>query len=113
MKNNWKLISSILTPIVLLPIWLVPGTDPAKCAYVICLMGVFWYEFPLIWIYGLFAYMDHFILFFCRVFEFVPLSVTALLPAGLFPLLGILGSGETAAKYCTNTIMLLLGSEVR
>ena len=50
---------------------------------------------------------------FCRVFEFVPLSVTALLPAGLFPLLGILGSGETAAKYCTNTIMLLLGSEVR
>ena len=50
---------------------------------------------------------------FCRVFEFVPLSVTALLPAGLFPLLGILGSGETAAKYCTDTIMLLLGSEVR
>ena len=48
-----------------------------------------------------------------RVFEFVPLSVTALLPAGLFPLLGILGSGETAAKYCTDTIMLLLGSEVR
>ena len=43
----------------------------------------------------------------------MPLSVTALLPAGLFPLLGILGSGETAAKYCTNTIMLLLGSEVR
>ena len=50
---------------------------------------------------------------FHRVFEFVPLSVTALLPAGLFPLLGILGSGETAAKYCTDTIMLLLGSEVR
>ena len=43
-KNNWKLIFSIITPIVLLPVWLVPGTDPAKCAYVICLMGVFWYE---------------------------------------------------------------------
>ena len=42
-KNNFKLISSILTPIVLLPVWLVPGTDPAKCAYVICLMAVFWY----------------------------------------------------------------------
>ena len=41
-KNNWRLISSVVTPIVLLPIWLVPATDPAKCAYVICLMGVFW-----------------------------------------------------------------------
>ena len=41
-KNNWRLIFSVLTPIVLLPVWLVPGTDPAKCAYVICLMGVFW-----------------------------------------------------------------------
>ena len=41
-KNNWRLISSVVTPIVLLPVWLVPATDPAKCAYVICLMGVFW-----------------------------------------------------------------------
>ena len=47
-KNNWRLIASVVAPIVLLPVWLVPGTDPAKCAYVICLMGVFWYEFGLL-----------------------------------------------------------------
>ena len=57
MKNNWKLISSILTPIVLLPIWLVPGTDPAKCAYVICLMGVFWYEYKYTQ-FRLYGFMD-------------------------------------------------------
>jgi sodium-dependent dicarboxylate transporter 2/3/5 len=63
------------------------GTDAAKCAYVLCLMGIFW------------------------VFEFIPLAVTSLFPVALFPLLGLMSTAEVSSQYFNNTIVLMLGSK--
>ena len=39
----------------------------------------------------------------------LPISVTALLPYILFPSLGLMSSGAVAAKYMSNTNLLLVG----
>ena len=43
------------------------------------------------------------------VSEAIPLSATALLPIGLFPILGVLPLGDTVAPYAHQVVMLLLG----
>ena len=43
------------------------------------------------------------------VSEAIPLSATALLPIGLFPMLGVLPLGDTVAPYAHQVVMLLLG----
>ncbi len=43
------------------------------------------------------------------VTEAIPLSVTALLPVALFPILGVLPLNETVAPYAHRVVMLLLG----
>ncbi|XP_061638986.1 Na(+)/citrate cotransporter isoform X2 [Phyllopteryx taeniolatus] len=81
-KNELILFAA---PLLLLPLPLVIGTSEAECAYVIVLMAVYW----------------------CT--EVLPLAVTALLPALLFPLFGIMESQSVCMQYLKDTNLLFVG----
>uniref|UniRef100_A0A3P9JRR9 Solute carrier family 13 member 1 n=1 Tax=Oryzias latipes TaxID=8090 RepID=A0A3P9JRR9_ORYLA len=87
-KRLWNFRSFlliILTPLLLLPIPLVIRTKEAECAFVMLLMAVYW------------------------VTEILPLSITAMLPAVLFPLFGIMKSSDVAKWYFKDFHFLLVG----
>ncbi|MEQ2210300.1 hypothetical protein XENOCAPTIV_011225, partial [Xenoophorus captivus] len=75
----------ILTPLLLLPLPLVIKTKEAECAFVLLLMAVYWMT------------------------EVIPLSMTAMLPAILFPAFGIMKSSNVAKEYFKDFHFLLVG----
>ncbi|XP_064613376.1 solute carrier family 13 member 2-like [Liolophura sinensis] len=87
-QDLWYLrapIVIVFTPLVLLPILLTIQTSEASCAFVVLLMAVYWTS------------------------EMIPLAATALLPAILFPLLGVMSAGDVCRNYIKDTSMLYLG----
>ncbi|XP_044050091.1 solute carrier family 13 member 1 [Siniperca chuatsi] len=75
----------VLTQLLLLPLPLVVGTKEAECAFVLLLMATYW------------------------VTEVIPLSMTAMFPAILFPMFGIMKSSDVAKEYFKDFHFLLVG----
>ncbi|CAM4734842.1 unnamed protein product [Leuciscus chuanchicus] len=87
-RLSWSFVKPLIiisTPLALLPLPLVIKTKEAECAYILILMAVYWMT------------------------EVLPLSVTALLPALLFPLFGLMKSSQVASVYFKDFHLLLLG----
>ncbi|KAM9753710.1 solute carrier family 13 member 1-like [Menidia menidia] len=87
-RNLWgfrRVFLIITTPLLLLPLPLIVNTKEAGCAFVLLLMAVFW------------------------VSEVIPLSITAMFPAILFPMLGIMESSKVAKEYFKDFHFLLVG----
>nr|DBA31247.1 TPA: hypothetical protein GDO54_007124 [Pyxicephalus adspersus] len=80
-----RLLLIVLTPLLLLPVPLIIKTTEAQCAYVLFVVAMFWLS------------------------EALPLSVTAFIPALMFPLFGILPSKTIASTYFKDFHLLLTG----
>ncbi|XP_077329599.1 solute carrier family 13 member 1 isoform X2 [Lithobates pipiens] len=80
-----RLLLIVLTPLLLLPVPLIIKTKEAECAYVLFVVAIFWLS------------------------EALPLSVTAFIPALMFPLFGILPSKSIASTYFKDFHLLLTG----
>ncbi|XP_046356042.2 solute carrier family 13 member 5-like isoform X3 [Haliotis rufescens] len=88
LKDLWRirtLLILFLTPILLLPLPVLIPTKEGRCAYVVILMAVFW------------------------ISESLPISVTALLPVFMFPLLNVVEAKVISKAYMNDTIMVFLG----
>ncbi|XP_032378827.1 solute carrier family 13 member 1 [Etheostoma spectabile] len=83
--NYRSLALIILAPLLLLPLPLVIGTKEAECAFVLLLMATYWMT------------------------EVIPLPMTAMLPAILFPAFGIIKSSHVAKEYFKDFHFLLVG----
>ncbi|TFK11506.1 leucine-rich repeat-containing protein 3 [Platysternon megacephalum] len=75
----------LFTPLLLLPLPLIIRTKEAECAYTLFVVAIFWLT------------------------EALPLAVSALLPALMFPMFGIMASKEVAAAYFKDFHLLLIG----
>ncbi|XP_066489759.1 solute carrier family 13 member 1 [Tiliqua scincoides] len=75
----------LLTPLLLLPLPLIIRTKEAECAYTLFVVAIFWLT------------------------EALPLAVSALLPALMFPLFGIMASKQVASSYFKDFHLLLTG----
>ncbi|XP_060100530.1 solute carrier family 13 member 1 [Heteronotia binoei] len=75
----------LFTPLLLLPLPLIIRTKEAECAYTLFVVAIFWLT------------------------EALPLAVSALLPALMFPMFGIMASKEVASAYFKDFHLLLTG----
>uniref|UniRef100_U3K5N2 Solute carrier family 13 member 1 n=1 Tax=Ficedula albicollis TaxID=59894 RepID=U3K5N2_FICAL len=75
----------VLTPLLLLPLPLIIKTKEAECAYTLFVVAIFWLT------------------------EALPLAVSALIPAFMFPLFGIMSSKQVASAYFKDFHLLLIG----
>ncbi|KAK1168985.1 solute carrier family 13 member 1 [Acipenser oxyrinchus oxyrinchus] len=80
-----KILIIVLTPLLLLPLPLLTDTKEAQCAYTLFVVAVYWLT------------------------EAMPLAVTALIPALMFPLFGIMKSKTVASAYFKDFHLLLIG----
>uniref|UniRef100_A0A8C8SRZ9 Solute carrier family 13 member 1 n=1 Tax=Pelusios castaneus TaxID=367368 RepID=A0A8C8SRZ9_9SAUR len=80
-----KFLLIVFTPVFLLPLPLIIRTKEAECAYTLFIVAIFWLT------------------------EALPLAVSALLPALMFPLFGIMASKEVASAYFKDFHLLLTG----
>ncbi|OQV19170.1 Solute carrier family 13 member 2 [Hypsibius exemplaris] len=89
LKSYWKTLAALLIPIVLLPLVLEPlfgdKIYAARCGYVMIIMGSYW------------------------VLELVAIPITGLLPAILFPLLGVQKAEDVCINYFKDSVMLFVG----
>ncbi|XP_069018338.1 solute carrier family 13 member 1 [Embiotoca jacksoni] len=83
--NYRRVVLVFISPLLLLPLPLVIETKEAECAFVLLLMAMYW------------------------VTEVIPLSMTAMLPAILFPMFGIMKSSSVAKEYFKDFHFLLVG----
>ena len=86
-STYWRALLTVALPLAYLPLPLVVRTPAAECAYVLLVMASFW------------------------MLELLPLAVTSLIPVALFPMLGIMSTGDTCMLYMKSTCMLFLGGE--
>ncbi|XP_059833910.1 solute carrier family 13 member 1 isoform X3 [Hypanus sabinus] len=87
-RQTWqyrKLIIIVFCPLLFLPLPLIIKTKESKCAFTLLVVAIYWLT------------------------EVMPLSVTALLPALMFPLFGIMKSSEVASAYFKDFHVLLIG----
>ncbi|NXK73702.1 S13A1 protein, partial [Amazona guildingii] len=75
----------VLTLLLLLPLPLIIKTKEAECAYTLFVVAILWLTEPM------------------------PLAVSALLPAVMFPLFGIMESKQVASAYFKDFHLLLIG----
>uniref|UniRef100_A0A8C5JLH7 Solute carrier family 13 member 1 n=1 Tax=Junco hyemalis TaxID=40217 RepID=A0A8C5JLH7_JUNHY len=80
-----KFLLIVLTPLLLLPLPLIIKTKEAECAYTLFVVAIYWLT------------------------EALPLAVSALLPAFMFPLFGIMASKQVASAYFKDFHLLLIG----
>ncbi|XP_051886060.1 solute carrier family 13 member 1 isoform X2 [Pristis pectinata] len=80
-----KLIIILFFPLLFLPLPLITKTKESECAFTMLVVAIYWLT------------------------EAMPLSVTALLPALMFPLFGIMKSSEVASVYFKDFHVLLIG----
>ncbi|CAH1800553.1 unnamed protein product [Owenia fusiformis] len=78
----------ILTPLLLLPIPLVINTEPARAAYLLLWMAIWW------------------------ITECVPIAVTSLLPVIILPFMGLMTPGQISINYMRDAAMLFIGGLV-
>ncbi|XP_062550590.1 protein I'm not dead yet-like isoform X2 [Armigeres subalbatus] len=84
----WRTIFVLLVPTVASMLFLVESSPAFRCLYVVIVMGLFW------------------------VTEALPLPITSMLPIVLFPLMGILSTGETCKVYMEEPVMMFIGGIV-
>ncbi|XP_075413490.1 solute carrier family 13 member 1 [Tenrec ecaudatus] len=80
-----RLLLIVFTLLIFLPLPIHLGTKEAECAYTLFVVAIFWLT------------------------EALPLSVTAMLPALMFPVLGIMPSKMVASSYFKDFHLLLIG----
>ncbi|KAB7499348.1 Solute carrier family 13 member 4 [Armadillidium nasatum] len=83
----WRLLTLLLTPVLLLPIPVIYGdSKETRCVYILLMMVIFW------------------------VTEALPSHITSLLPLFAFPLLGIMPSKTVCLHFFVDAVVLLVGS---